>query len=465
VKFNKIRKEKFIFPILKQIGSYGCKPIAFIKKVSNCASPFIFFLITTALVLGGCTSHKPQRMANQARITSRQVLKDSKKERKEMRRFSIENHKDDRFNVASIEFDDRGQFWDRRQYDQLIEDIKKTYRNSKEGVQVIVFVHGWNHSAAVCDSYLTCFREMLAYFAKERNDNGRPVYGVYIGWRGKSSKISLLHPFTYWERKAAAHRIGNGDVVELLMTLEMLHRSEFSKHNSKTRLTVIGHSFGCALIFSAISASYKMKLASSIAKNENSDGLSGTLTLLINPAFEAMHYQGIAEMLRRQKKSCAEKNPHSRLPVLVTVQSERDIPNRLFFPVGQSLGVLFQHCRDDKQLKQMTTTLGYYTPFKTHRLVLNPGVPKNVHRKKTPCSCNFKLTNYLNTLEKNNSELTRLNPPNKYSFMVVRADRNVIGGHGKIWSLPFVDFMVNLIENTDELITEFKKKEANKGDK
>jgi hypothetical protein len=73
---------------------------------------------------------------------------------------------------------------------------------------------------------LVCFRRLLGGFAEQEGSAGRPVYGVYVGWRGLSVRAPVVKELTFWSRKETAHRVGSGDVVEFLATLEALHRQE-----------------------------------------------------------------------------------------------------------------------------------------------------------------------------------------------------------------------------------------------
>lgn len=507
--------------------------------------PAVSLLFCTLLIfvmfLAGCVAHRPHRTPVDGKPagpinTSIQALQE-KKHRKQVEKSSIERHKETiaiklnrdlvdnapkyikdtfrglareikqkevsvkvEYTVAAVEFDDHGEFWSRDQYEQVIADIKDKYKNN-DAVQMVAFANGWKHSAALCDEYLSCFRTMLAFLAaiEETSDESkkRPVYGVYVGWRGGSMKIPVLKNFTYWERKNTAHRVGTGDVVELFATLDALHRDKRGGpdvNNKLTRLTIMGHSMGGAIVFSAIANTLEERLARFLALgNPEPRGLItgfGTLAILINPAIEACQYQGINEMLKRccERRIFRKDNPR----VLVTVASEKDCPNRKIFPIGQSIGTLFQNTRSDRQQKQMITTIGHYGPFMTHELELHgPGArPANKKGNAKKCSCasrnaiqeavaeantNIKrmirrvreikqdVKNFIRTAKAEALEemygrtklVKKKNRPAADSpFIVVEADRRVIGGHGDIWSLPFMEFVAQLIARNDQQIIE-----------
>ena len=377
---------------------------------------------------------------------------------------AIEDH--GRFRVGIIEFDDQGRFWSRAQYDQVIADLRRVYQENN-GVQTLVFAHGWKHSAGVCDSNLTCYRDLLASFGEQEGGSGRPVYGIYVGWRGLSIDAPVLKELTFWGRKETAHRIGSGDVVELLATLEAIHRQERAQ-SPNTRLTTIGHSFGGAIVYSALSGSLKERLAVHIATPAERRSLFvgfGTLTVLVNPAFEATRYDGIDRMLALTPGAFDVRNPR----VLVTVASEGDDATRYLFPAGRWLSTLFQSSRDRGQKSQMLRTIGNYSAFATHRLDAPSGAGgADDAGVQGECLCRMNVRQALSPVSAlrsptaasgeeeffGSTRLTTLadTPQAKSPMIVVRADRAVIASHNDIWSPKFVDFLSSLITRTDALL-------------
>jgi len=396
--------------------------------------------------------------------TSQQRIAEDEAHRDAVRQAAVENH--GRFRVGIVEFDDQGRFWSRRQYDQVIADLRAVYR-ANNGVQTLVFAHGWKHSAAVCDPNLACFRDLLASFGEQEGESGRPVYGIYVGWRGASIKAPVLKELTFWGRKDTAHRIGTGDVVELLATLEAIHRQE-REESPSTRLTTIGHSFGGAVVYSALSGSLKERLAVHIATPADRRRLFvgfGTLTLLVNPAFEATRYDGIDRMLAISPGVFDVRNPR----VVVTVASEGDTATRYLFPVGRWLSTLLQSSRDRGQTSQMLRTIGNYSDFATHRLDApsRPGGTEDAGTQ-SECLCRINMRQALSgdsalrmeapaSGEEEFFGSTRLttiadNPQAKSPLIVVRADRGVIADHSDIWSRKFVEFLGSMITRTDALL-------------
>lgn len=432
-------------------------------------TPARWCIVLLMLIGTGCTAHAPYRTPKDGAPagpldTSQDRLSTDENHRTAVGRASIERH--GRFTLAVVELDDQGQFWSRSQYEQVIADVKRTYDSSPFGVQGLVFVHGWKHTASVCDSNIACFRELLANFAEREGEDGRPVYGVYVGWRGASLKGPVLREFSFWGRKSTAHRVGAGDAVELLATLEAIHRKKRETARA-TRLSVIGHSFGGAIVYSAIAGTLKERLATFAASKGPTPAAFvgfGTVTLLVNPAFEATLYEGIDAMLRLNPGMFDARNPR----VLVTVASEADTATRFAFPAGRLLGTLLQRTRGDGQRGRMLSTIGNYAPFSTHRLEL-ASQPATVAARDMACLCPAQLGEVFTRESEFRADefsavdteevfgatklvRTGAGPQGDSPFAVVRASSAVIGGHSDIWSRPFAEFMAALILRTDALL-------------
>ena len=292
----------------------------------------------------------------------------------------------ERFKVSFVEFDDQGSFWSRQQLTTLEAELLKASESpGHEGVLTVVFVHGWQHNAAVCDQNVACFRDILESLANAEDyrvhalTNANPdveilpryVFGVYVGWRGLSNRLPGLKNATFYNRKATAHRVGRGDVLELFTRLEVWRDRLHESGRIDSKLVIIGHSFGGAVTYTALSKVLHERLARAVARKRDDAAVVepirgfGDLVVLVNPAFEAARYSGIHE-LASGIDEFAENQP----AVLVTVSSDTDTATHLAFPVGRWLGTRFLKTRDDQQAKSLTTTVGNFEPFRTHRLDL-----------------------------------------------------------------------------------------------
>jgi len=80
--------------------------------------------------------------------------------------------------------------------------------------------------------------------------------------------------------------------------------------------------------------------------------------VLINPAFEAARYSTLNDLIRN-KEAFSQAQP----PLMLTVSTNNDLPNKWVFPFGQLLDLAFD--------ERARTTLGNYHRYYTHSLLAN----------------------------------------------------------------------------------------------
>lgn len=427
--------------------------------------------LASLLVLAiGCTAHRPLRTMVDGPMrrvaTSIDQLEDPSPQghvhRRAVASAALEEHQG--FNLAVIEIDDQGELWSRQAAEQVLSELRSVYDHSPGGVNVFVFLHGWKHNASVCDENLACYRELLAYLAEreERTQRGRPVWGIYLSWRGKSLSAPLLKEFSFWSRKATAERVGRNGVTEVLAKLDSLHRNSLegkSASTSRSRLTIIGHSFGASMAFSAYGGVLKERLTAFLSGGSNKATQfrgCGSLLVLANPAFEASVYQGLHHLAGE-----ATQWPVDQPLVVLTAGSEGDSATRVAFPIGRAFASLFQRTRDSEQKRRLRTTVPNYGSFVTHRLVPTEMETIRTNRRKNEaCSCPERLRSVLapRTFGQAPPPPARLvlidpNRPQAHSpFNVAIVDKRVIADHGDVFSPVFIPFLLDQIDRVDTMI-------------
>jgi pimeloyl-ACP methyl ester carboxylesterase len=290
--------------------------------------------------------------------------------------------------LGFIEFDDQGQLWDRKQMRAVLDRFSTEAANQE--LLMVVFVHGWKHSAAPGDGNIETFRQVLGKLSEGETQisrqTGRParrVAGVYLGWRGGSVTVPWVENITFWERKNTAQKVGHGGVTEVLARLEQLKRDKESIQagRSNTRLVVVGHSFGGAVVHTALA----QILEGRFVRTRGPDGSQtdvegfGNLVVLINPAFEARQFATLSDM-------ASERGSYfkSQLPVIAILTSEADYATRYAFPAGRQLSTLWEKTRDTPRWNAVTKSeeiisegdanlraIGHFQPYRTHRLYPN----------------------------------------------------------------------------------------------
>jgi len=256
--------------------------------------------------------------------------------------------------VAVVEFDDQGEPWDVRQLDWALELIRGFNKNSEHGVVLYQFIHGWKSNAArdrTSGERLAWFEDRIADIAKRSGEEsgteptaGRPVVGMYIGWRGQTYSLPILIDASFWNRRVAAHRVASMRLVEVL------YRSvHAASKNPDSKCVLVGHSMGGLVLEKTIGPAI-------IAKLMAAQGTTGSLALdydLIisaNPSVEALYSKQLIDILKRSGVRLAlEDSTGSRRPaegpLMASVISERDAVTRVIFPFAMRINSLFVRYR------------------------------------------------------------------------------------------------------------------------
>lgn len=336
------------------------------------------------------------------------------------------------YHLSFVEFDDQGWFADRRQMDALFGLLDRLEEQNDGSTLIYVYAHGWKHNASSCDNNVICFSRLL-----ERTDlvqrvqaemvdlenppPPRNVVGVYIGWRGLPFN-GVLNNLSFWSRKDAAERVGRGGVFELLTRLKDYRDNRFKdycvnqlNHGSQenllenfpdcakydaakdlvrtstpsrepTQLVITGHSFGGQVIYSALSHALMERAAKT---SNNASGLQyeraesfGDFVMLVNPAFEGSIYEPLFQIATNRCYDPEQK------PVMAIVTSEADDATGKAFPLGQTLGRLFQHAKSSEQKDSMRKSIGHNDRYLTHRLS-SDGIKAKEVEDQSPCPCKF----------------------------------------------------------------------------
>jgi hypothetical protein len=275
----------------------------------------------------------------------------------------------DSYLLGFVEFDDQGRFHKREQMEDLLK--RMDLEASQQDLLVVTFTHGWRHNASNGDENVDYFKKLLSnitqdeqVLSKEDGRIPRKVVGIYIGWRGDSA--NAIWPLTFWERKSTAHIVGAGDVTELFMRLDRLRQNIWSKYRLRktkpTRLVLLGHSFGGAVMYTALSQIFADRFMDVELLNGSVRGV-GDLVILLNPAFEANRFQTLHGMVKSRNDF-----PRSQIPRLVMLTSEEDQATKTAFPIGRFFPTLLESYVDFEQRVKDEVTIGHYPDFWTHEL-------------------------------------------------------------------------------------------------
>jgi len=325
--------------------------------------------------------------------------------------FHLEN-----YTLAIVEFDDQGRCHDRRQMTALSDELAQL--EASDAI-IIVFVHGWKHDGRTNDENLKNFLEVLEHAAAEQGSGGVPVLGVFVAWRGLSLFGLGLENFTFWDRKQAGLRVSMGAPRELFGRLREFRRQRL-EHGGFPLLAIIGHSFGGMIVYSALAQSL-IEAASAPAKEIVPS--FADLILLVNPAFEAVRYLPIHDLM--VERGIDGYGPR-QAPVFVSVTAVNDWATGIAFPLGMLIALIQERTRGIEERQALIRTMGHIPWMRTHALSVSPPV--------TGSSRNIGGT-----------WLERLKFGEHNPFWVISAKSEIINGHNGIWTDSFRNFAQALL--------------------
>jgi len=377
---------------------------------------------------------------------------------------------DKEFHLGFIEFDDQGQLRDREQMNVVLDTYSQI--SGSDDVTVIVFVHGWQHSAAPGDSNVESFKQLLAELshteavASQQDERAkRKILGVYVGWRGDSLILPIVKYTSFWERKNTARKVGILGVTEVILRLEEMVYAKATTETSnpksvKSRIVIMGHSFGGAVVYASLNQVLVERFIGRHQKKyqKSTEGF-GHLVVLMNPAFEALRFSTIFDM---SQEDCS-RNWKDQIPRFVMLTSEADTVTRYVFPyLGRTFSVLFENHRDlNRQIctkdgkakvtisegEADRTAIGHFEPYQTHKLT--PLQDKNI-RKSDFYFRSLKTAwlgqSYGSQLDFEGVSLTHLgrtDPLNPYLNIYV--DGSLMMNHNDIWGKEVIGFLRDLI--------------------
>ncbi len=379
----------------------------------------------------------------------------------------------DEYHLGFVEYDDQGQLRDPAQMQNVLGEFQRLA--AADDVLLISFVHGWHHSAKPEDGNIESFREMLGNVSimegigsKQQGRKKRKVIGLYIGWRGDSITVPYVSGLTFWERKNTAHDVGQQGVTEVFLKLEEIVNvkkgiDQSVPQPSNSRLVVIGHSFGGAVVYTSLQKILADRFIDSRANKTFQGDASGfgDLVVLMNPAFEAMRFGTLYDL---SQQSC-RRYFSTQLPKLAILTSEADYATRYAFSIGRFFSTMFEshvtlnrhYCNQagSKGVQPMKIkegeadrkTVGHFKPYLTHRL--EPSENKQVRSDK------FQIGQLQDIWAKHTNEvavefegsrlesLNRTTPLNPY--LNIRVDKKLINDHNDIWRPQIVAFIRDLI--------------------
>jgi hypothetical protein len=362
---------------------------------------------------------------------------------------------DHRFDLSYVEFDEKGDYWDRRQLGWTVQEIKRVARAND--LVLVVYVHGWQNDASTSRGHDVGKFHCLLEHLSDVDGGKHRFFGVYVGWRGKSvpggdgifadksipdliSKAIFFvpHELSLFGRKNAATRIAGMPVTEAIFQSVAAARNETKRHSHGARTILIGHSFGALLLEKAMAQA----LAAKVISEGETFTAPADFVVLLNSAAESIYAKEMIDMFRRRHialaKSARGDEIDAEHPLLVSITSKADSATGMLFPIGtglsNALGVFRKYEWDDKygesshnvsQREYFTHTPGHNNQLISHDAKVVAGVPKMPSYEETD-TCRDEM---LNAFQRNLDEpLT--GPNGEIKFVTVAP-----GGAATEWEL------------------------------
>jgi hypothetical protein len=160
--------------------------------------------------------------------------------------------------LAYAEFKDDGDAWDALQTKSIISLIEQAKADNGGAAVVVLYVHGWKNNANAAmpptrkdvEKFKTALDRIATMASRVRTDGKRPpLVGVYIAWRGLTATVEPVKTLSMWPRRAVARRVGRHDSFD---TVDAIIRAAKPLPSDRTRLILLGHSFGARVLENAV---------------------------------------------------------------------------------------------------------------------------------------------------------------------------------------------------------------------
>lgn len=279
-------------------------------------------MLALALLLGACAAYGPYHANTAAEPMN-----------------SVRGPADGRYKMAFIEFGDQGSALDMSQRAAAINVIRKAERPL-----LFVYIHGWQNDAVSGD---TCkfehFLDTLSRFP-EMHERKINLIGVYIAWRGKDLTIPGLDLLTFWSRKSTGGEVAaeNG-CLAAISELALAARAPDKKLH---HCVLMGHSFGGLVLGNTIS--HSILDASSTGERNSSPW---DMAVAFNSADDSISTRQLMSELDDLYKYDPARHAYvgraggvgkvaaidENRPLLIMLQAENDKATGAFFPIGAGL--------------------------------------------------------------------------------------------------------------------------------
>src|SRR3984893_1793249 len=278
----------------------------------------LFAIVACTILVAGCAAYGPYH-AN----TSGEPFN------------SVRGAEDGSYKLAFIEFGDQGSMLDPSQLGAPLQVIGKAERPL-----LFVYIHGWQNNAVsgdVCrfEHFIDTMSRLPEMTARKIN-----VIGVYVAWRGRDLTVPGLNLLTFWSRKSAGQVVASQNgCLAAISELALAARAPDKKYH---HCVLLGHSFGGLVLGNTISHSI-LDAGSNGVRNSSpwdmavefnsADSSIGSRQLIAELNYLYKYDEKRHAYVARTSLESGVVIEENR-PFLIILQSENDQATGQFFPIG-----------------------------------------------------------------------------------------------------------------------------------
>ena len=168
--------------------------------------------------------------------------------------------------------------------------------------------------------------------------------------------------FSFFPRKSTAHRIGEREATQALLRLSDTVYGSEANQGQKNRLIIVGHSFGGALVYSAISQLLSRQLLCQTTSPQGETNRLADSVILINPAIEAIRLLPLIQTASHSQ-DCKINRDRPQYPQLAIFTSDSDNATKTAFGLAGFTATIW------KKLFGISYRDGVPNPFRSRPLV------------------------------------------------------------------------------------------------
>lgn len=219
----------------------------------------------------------------------------------------------------------------------------------KKPLLISAYVHGWKHNASESDGNRLAYPNMLARYSsalKRLKKEEFDVLGIYVGWRGQSSKW----PLSIGDRAMAADKLGR----ESALKQELWDVAEAMRAAHKdSRMIVMGHSLGGRVLSRAFLDDLEIGRPQPLGER--------VIITTVNAAIGADAYRDLYKP--------GKIFDVAHVPTWINFTAKEDGATNSSYEHGLRLGILSPDLGDGRA--DTKKTIGHYEDYLTHQLAVH----------------------------------------------------------------------------------------------